>query len=125
MTEGGFYQPPKYRKTSIAVVLLLHGAALTALALSKMEIIPKAKPPTRVTLIPNPPDPPPEPVQKEKPQTEPISQFTYVKPVVDPPLQTEITIPPFETVLPPQFPEAASGTGTGPTVEPVPLPEPV
>ena len=59
MTQTAFYQPKKGHPTARAVVVLMHGAAIGALALAKMDVIPGIKnPPTIVELIKDPPPPP-------------------------------------------------------------------
>jgi protein TonB len=90
MTEGAFYQPKKTSPTALAVVVLMHGAAITALALAKMD-----NPagiifgPTEVELIPVPVDPPevpPEPVKQKVPQQQP-TVLTPPEPVFKLPTQ--------------------------------------
>ncbi|HEX8064625.1 MAG TPA: TonB family protein [Allosphingosinicella sp.] len=73
MTEGACYQQKKTSPTALAVVVLMHGAALTALALAKMDNPARTIfGPTTVDLIEapkEPPEVPPEPVrQKVEPQ---------------------------------------------------------
>jgi protein TonB len=74
MNETAFYQPKKGHPTALAVVVLMHGAAIAALALAKMDVIPKLKiPPTVVQLIKNPPPPP-----ENQPVVEPQKQAAVV-----------------------------------------------
>lgn len=57
--SGQGYSPQRpFSPASLAVVILLHGAALTALALSKTEVVRPFFRPTFTTFIPAPPDPP-------------------------------------------------------------------
>lgn len=75
MMEGAFYEQKRNSPTALAVVVLLHGAAITALALAKMDnpgrtIFGR----TEVDLIPIPKDPPevpPEPIEQHVPQQRP------------------------------------------------------
>ena len=75
MTEGAFYEPKKTSPTALAVVVLMHGAAITALALAKMD-----NPgriifgPTEVDLIPIPADPPEVPPEPVEPKVQPTPQ---------------------------------------------------
>jgi protein TonB len=73
MAEGAFYQAKKTNPTALTIVVLMHGAAITALALHKMEVITigPARPTAVVDIIdpPPPPEVPPEPVkQVQQPQ---------------------------------------------------------
>ena len=83
MRDGGFLDPKPANGASLAVVILLHGVALTALALSKMEYVRLT--PTNITAYPVPldePPPPDQPVEKvpEAPRTK--SVVTAVPPEV-------------------------------------------
>lgn len=118
MTEGAYYQPKKTSPTVLAVVVLMHGAALTALALAKGEVFTRDKlPPTTVDLIEEqkpPPEVPPEPVKTETPP--PPSVLTHIPPVVPtpprevlveykplPPLQPPVFQPPTREIVPPRI----------------------
>ena len=71
MAEGAYIQPKRANPTALTIVLLLHGAAITALALSKTEFITVKPEPIEVINIKEavpPPEVPPEPM---KPQVEP------------------------------------------------------
>lgn len=87
MMEGAFYQPKKTNRTALAVVVLMHGAALTALALAKGEVIREALAPTKIfdvkEDVPPPPEPP-KPVEQSK-TPPPPSVMTHVPPIVPPP----------------------------------------
>jgi protein TonB len=87
MMEGAFYQQKKSSPTALAVVVLMHGAALTTLALAKGEVFTRDKPPpTTVDLIEDqkpPPEVPPEPVKSETPP--PPSAITPTPPIVEMP----------------------------------------
>ncbi len=87
MTDAGFYQPRHRSPTALTMVVLLHGAALAALAMAKMDM--PTKPPvtrTEVELIEVKPDPkefPPEPIEDVKPRN--IDQFERIVPTPPPP----------------------------------------
>jgi protein TonB len=119
MTQGGFYQQKQLSPTGMAVVVLLHGAAISALMLTKMDLPDRIKhPPTIVTTIPVPPPPPPHPVPP--PPRPPIddSHVTVTKPPFQPPEQPPVPHDPF-----PPTPSNSGNSGTGTVVEP-PLPPP-
>jgi protein TonB len=122
MMEGAFYQPRKTSPTALAIVVLMHGAGLTALALAKPEMFDKVKiPPTVIDFIKEktpPPEEPPKPV--EQAVAPPESVVTHVPPVVDtpprtifaeykplPPVQPPYIPPPAEIVAPRLDPPAA------------------
>lgn len=120
MSEGGFFEQKRRSPTSLTIVILLHGAALTALAMSKMDIpnILKSQP-TRIKLIEADKDPPPvpEPRTNEKPKQE--SRIDTVDRQVPGLPQTEVTLPPVpETTL------DADPLPPPPYVQPVDPPKP-
>ncbi len=117
MMEGAFHQPKKTSPTALAVVVLMHGAGLTALALAKTEIAGKIwNPPIVVTPIPEDLPPPPEPPKPvEKAVAPPETVVTHVPPVVPtpprelfvdykplPPLQPPVFQPPIREIVPPR-----------------------
>jgi periplasmic protein TonB len=85
MTDAATFQARRH-PTALAIVLLMHGAALTALALAKMENPGKRSwGHTAVDLLPIKPDPPkipPEPAQKVPQQATVIDR---PRPIVDQP----------------------------------------
>jgi protein TonB len=96
MTEGGFYQQKRMSPQAVAIVVLLHGAALTALVMAKGDVVSRIiRTPTKVDFIPEPPPPPdkplPQPTQKPQPvQTRidtppPIIKTPLVGPVISQP----------------------------------------
>jgi len=90
MAETAFLQPTRSNGTALAVVIALHGAAITGLALAKMDVV-KFTSYTPIELIPiNPPKP------VEPPPPEPTAQ---------PPVSVPLTIPTPRVPLPP-IPEA-------------------
>ncbi len=120
MMEGAFYQPKKTSRTALAVVVLMHGAALTALALAKQDVIVEAITRTKVYNVPpiEPPPPvPPEPVAKAQ-TPPPPSVMTHVPPIVPPPpmerLAESTPLPPVQpAIIPPQVRQIVP-----PTVDP-------
>jgi len=116
MMEGAFYQPKRSSPTALTIVVLMHGAAITALALTKMDVGKKYwDPPIVVTPVPVDEPPPPEPTpQAETPL--PPSVITHVPPVIEMPPRPVIA--PTEP-LPPTPPTPVART------EPAPVPVPV
>jgi protein TonB len=108
MTEGALTQSRRTNPTALAIVLLMHGAGITALALAKGEVIRDSLPIIDIFNVKPDEPPPPEPVKPiEKATTPPPeSVVTHVPPVVDvpvPPVFIETKpLPPVElTALPP------------------------
>lgn len=108
MMQGALIQPRKTNPTALAVVLLMHGAGITALALAKGEVIREHFPIIDVFNVkPDEPPPPPEPVKPiEKTTPPPESVVTHVPPVIEVPVRPVFLetkpLPPVElTVLPP------------------------
>lgn len=117
MQEGGFHQTRSVSPTRLAIVVALHGAAIGALALSKMEVIPGVTfDPTEVINIPLPaPPPPPEPQPQPDTRAPQRSQVDTVDPVIpSPPSDFTVTQPRQDTVP----------FNTGPIGEADPRPEP-
>ena len=115
MTEGAYYQPKKTSPTALAIVVLMHGAGITALALAKSEVVGKIwDPPIVIETIPEaktPPEEQPKPI--EKAVIPPESVVTHVPPKIDvprepvfaeykplPPVQPPVLVPPAEVVVP-------------------------
>jgi protein TonB len=122
MTEGGFYQSGRMNPRAVAIVVLLHGAALAALLLAKGDLIQRIKdPPLIVDPVPVPPPPPPHPVPPPPTNTQPQDPQPTVPPTIfHPPIDPPFTVPPG----PPPPPPFTGGSGTGPIVEPPPPPPP-
>jgi protein TonB len=126
MNEAATFQARKH-PAALTIVILLHGAALTALALNKMEVIgPDKIPRTIVDLIEQKDPPPPE--QKQTEAQKPRVQQTVIErtiPIIKfPPKPTEFEWKP----LPPPTGEVIPKPGpvTQPKIEipPPPKPEP-
>lgn len=125
MPEGGFLEQKPRSPGSLAIVVALHGAAITALMLAKTEVIENPfKGPFKVKQIPVTPPPPPEPWRelREKVPEKQKSEIKYVQPEIthrpqDPPVfgrQADVDIK-FDT-------RPAGDIEVKP--EPVPLPPP-
>ncbi|HEX8258602.1 MAG TPA: TonB family protein [Allosphingosinicella sp.] len=125
MPQGGFLEQKPRSPGSLAIVIALHAAAITALALSKMEM-PKAEDlgPLIIKDIPVDPDPPPVPVQKPAdPKTaKQKTAVTIVPPRVTTPRNDPIVFSDPGPVDPPVFTSLPPGPTTFPL--PVPLPPP-
>ena len=85
MSAGATYQSTKASPTALIVVVAMHGAALAALAMHKMEIVDiPGLPPTTLTnveLDKPPPEIPPEPVVEP---VQPSARSPYVPPAPTP-----------------------------------------
>jgi protein TonB len=108
MMEGALHQPARTNRTALAVVVLMHGAALTALALAKGEVIREALAPTKIfdvkDEVPPPPEPP-KPVEEAK-TPPPPSAMTHVPPIVPPPPLDRIAeTTPLPPAPPPPIPQ--------------------
>jgi protein TonB len=106
--EGAFTRQKKANPTALAIVALMHGAALTALAMAKGEVIVDAITRTKVFDVKPDEPPPPEPVKPiEKAVTPPPqSVVTHVPPIVETPVRPVFSeykpLPAVElTVIPP------------------------
>jgi periplasmic protein TonB len=99
MMEGAFYQQKRTNPTALAVVVLMHGAALTALAMAKGEVIVDAITRTKVFNVKPDEPPPPEPVKPIEKAITPKTVVTHVPPIVQlPPQPTFIQTPPLPPV---------------------------
>ena len=125
--EGSFLTPRKSNAASFVAVVALHGAALTALALSKMDVPIKAYfPPIEMIPIEIDPIPPkviPDPQPVPEPRPAPRSEIVAVDPIIETPSRSPFEAqPPF---TPPYTPgsvgkvEMKDGNGA-PVVEPKP-----
>jgi protein TonB len=100
MRDGGFLDPKPANGASLAVVILLHGAALTALALSKMEYVRLTPPILEGYNVPINDPPPDQPVEKAPEAPRIKSVVTAVPPKV----KTDVTTDPLtaEPLVEPQ-----------------------
>jgi protein TonB len=104
---------------AVAIVVLLHGAALTALIMAKSDVIERLKPTTTIIDWVTPPPVPPE---KPKPQpphpTQQNTNPTVVKPIVGTVIDRTVDFPPSPPPPPTDF------TGKSDTLPPTPPPPP-
>jgi protein TonB len=104
MMEGAFYQQKRTSPTALAIVVLMHGAGLTALALAKGEVLgPRREPPIVVETWKEDPTPPPEPVKPvEKVETPRDTVLVRTPPVIEfPPMPGPVaTRDPGPVILP-------------------------
>lgn len=127
MTATAFAPPRSANKTALAVVLLMHGAAITALVVAKgPDVIKEAFTTTDLTPIEDPAPPPP------KPQPKPDVQMPQPKMVIDTPppiidLQPQEPVSIDQTATPPvEFTMTTTPVTVPPRViVPEPVPEPV
>ena len=130
MTEGGFHESRRISPTGLVIVVAVHAAAITALALSKMEVEQiKIFTPIQVEDIRLPPEPEPLPPPPEpKPQPRTRSEVTYVPPLVPSPPTSNLDLPVTPTLDPPVFdagPIGKADTPPMPRIETAPTPDPV
>lgn len=121
MTEAGFYQRKRMSPGAVAIVVLLHGAAITALALAKEGLPGRVKiPPMIVQLLEPPKDPPPNP-QPPRPQRQQPEVITHVEPILKiPNLPPPLPLPP----IPPRPPIESIPSNHVMIGDPVPVPPP-
>lgn len=99
MSQGGFFERQPLNTRTLAVVLLLHGAALTALALSRAEVIREHFPNTTITFIPNPPAPAPETPAAKPEQKQQPSVIKQVAPIVQTKSEPVVTTRPLDEIV--------------------------
>ena len=89
MTEGGYFEQKRLSPTGMAVVVLLHGAALIALLTAKgVDFVPNKDGPFVVRIFKEPPPPPPI-KQPPQPKTQAKSVIETVKPIIPVPTHPE------------------------------------
>src|SRR3546814_21050540 len=87
MSEAGFLAQTSKSPVSLLAVIALHGAAITALALSRMDVpVVKVFTPREIKPVPVEPDPPPVPVEPTKTKQTP-ALFESMTPPVERPAQ--------------------------------------
>jgi protein TonB len=121
MTEGGFYQPRTMNPKAVGIVVLLHGAALTALMMAKGDMIERiTHTKTIVELIDHkiPPEKP-LPPQPPKPRTA-QSRIDTPKPQIPTPSTGPVVV---QTPIP-WTPPAPPGPVVVAKADPIPLPPP-
>jgi protein TonB len=126
MAEQTFLDKKTRSPGSLVIVIALHGAAITALMLSKMEyhriptVITKTYPVDET--IP----PPPEKIEPQKPQPhqQVQSRLDTVQPIVDRPVFTDLVLPQPPTSEPVTFDPSPPGPVTlPPAADPPPVPK--
>ena len=119
---SGGYEPKRLSPTSFAIVIALHGAAITALALAKTVIVTDENPPTVVRFIEEKQDPPPIPEKTQETEKQLPVQHESVVNVpereVDLPVNTGV-----EVEVGPRIPVIPVGPA-GPTTVVVDPPKP-
>jgi len=127
MSETGFFAQKRNSPTSLGLVILLHGALISAVVLIKSPAFTHIAHPTVIDFIPiaqdPPPDPPPPPPQHQEPQ-HPPETFDHTPPRTDVPPQG----PPVDTShdnLRTASNETGIGTTDIPRLPPVDPPPPV
>jgi protein TonB len=122
MMQGGFYERKRMSPGAVGIVILLHGAAITALVMAKEGGFAQLKPkPTVVTLVPTDKDPPPKPKPPE-PQAQQPEIITRTPPVFKVPV-VEPTPQPPKPIDPPR-PQFVAGPVLVDPPKPAPPPPP-
>ena len=85
MAESGFLAQKPRSATGLVIVIALHAAALTAAALSKMDVPIVERLGPIETYPVDPPEPPPEVIPDPKPKTPATSVIDQVTPFIDTP----------------------------------------
>ena len=126
MTHGGFLEQRSARPGSLAIVIALHATVVTALMLSKTQIVTDAVTSLEVRNIPDTPPPPPQPLPKPKPepQVHQKTVITQVPPEIVFDRPTEIALD-RQTDLKPVYDPGPIGNIISEPVQPEPKPEPV
>jgi hypothetical protein len=86
MMEGAFYQQKRTSPTALAIVVLMHGAGLTALALAKSEVLGPGREPPLVVDTYEEQKPPPDVVKPPPETSTPRTTETFIdrpKPIED------------------------------------------
>jgi protein TonB len=127
MAQQGFLDQKPRSPFSLTVVIALHGAAIAALMLAKMEYVRVPTVITKTYTVPNdPPPPPPEKVQP-KPEPQVRSRIETVTPIIRPPVLPELVIAelkPADMAFD-QRPVGPADVAPQPEPAPQPRPEPV
>jgi protein TonB len=123
MAEAGFIRPTRSNGTAITIVVLMHATVLTAVALSKMDVIRIDRDPIKVINIKKPPVPPVEPPPPDRKQVveEPqhVSHVTVTPPIIPTPSETAWKVEPM-----PPTPFPPLGKVAEVTIDPAPAPPP-
>jgi protein TonB len=125
MTTVSYYEPKKGTPGALAMVIALHAAGITALALWKIDVT-RTKPQI-IDLIPiptpvDPPEVPPEPTTEVDPPIAPPIQVPYVPPPeVTFPIESSTVTEFTDLTLPPMPPVTGTGSSEGTAVQPPPI----
>ena len=123
MAEAGFLEPRKMRPGTAAIVVLMHGAALTALLMAK-GYVPSPHDiftPINVIDITEPDPPPPTPPPPRQPQ----QQVTHITTVPQPtPMPSPYRLPPTPPSPPPDLGSLSSNRDVAGIVDQPPAPPP-
>lgn len=126
MAEAGFLEQKRVRPGAVALVVVMHGAALTALLLAKNpEVVRRVFRPIDVIDVPIPPPPPPLPPTPRPEPRQQIERYT-VPPVPMPPRNDSPVVRDPPPPLPPQRDALAGNENVaGPVLPPrPPIPDP-
>ncbi|SMF64654.1 energy transducer TonB [Allosphingosinicella indica] len=120
------YRPRRGSPATVVVVIAVHAAALTALALAKMDMpIKQIIPPLKTKFVLEEVTPPENPPEKIEPKIE-LPQTPVVDRIVDVPPVDRIIYPPLpERPLPGPVDEGVGKATIIPTPMPAPTPDPV
>ncbi len=128
MAEQGFLAQKPRSPGSLAIVIALHGAAIAALMLAKMEYV---RLPTVITktyeVKPDQPPPPetPKPPEPNRQQKQVVSRIETVTPIVPQPRFIDLAIAEPKTVEPVTFdPGPVGPVKIDAPIEPAPQPKP-
>ena len=126
MAEQTFLNQKPRSPGSLMVVIALHGAAITALMLAKMDYVRVPTVITKTYEVPNKPPPPPEKVEPQKPQqkAQAKSQIDLVPPIVERPAFNDVVLPQPRSTEPVTFDPSPPGPVTlPPAADPPPVPK--
>jgi protein TonB len=122
MPRGGFLEQKTRSPGGLALVIVLHGAVLTALMLANNEYVRLTEPPIVVTPIPDTPEPPPIPEpEPDRQAPKQKSEIRYVPPEVPAPRRDDVVLGE-RTDTPVIFDSGPIGTAEPKIPEPAPLP---
>lgn len=124
MAQQGFLDQKPRSPFSLTIVLALHGAAISALMLAKMDYVRVPTVITKTYTVPNDPPPPPPDQPKPKPEPQVKSRMDTPIPVVQPRILHDVVIAEPKPPEPIPFdPRPAGSFDVEPQPEPAPLPK--
>jgi len=113
MTQGGFFEPKRVHPAQLTIVIAVHAAAITALALAKADFVVPKIVRTDVFFVPNPIDPPehrdrqvPQKVEQPPlPVLDPLVRIEHIEPpAIDKPFNDPIAAQTFDPPADPPKP---------------------